>query len=299
MLKTRAVLATVVCVLALSGTASAHPVPGGMSFGLYSGWFSAEDQKLRDLAAAAQSTQAAQGAAGADCVNGMAGEFPCQDVDLLGHLPLAEIGGGEIGNDMWGWTDPRPAASTRSWARPTAPRSSTSPTPTSPCFLGKLPTQSTTGGDLLARHQGLREPRLHRVREHRPRHAGLRPHAPARRRGRAARRSPPTPSTRRRSATPTTSTSTRRRASRTSSAPTRAAAATRRRPAHGRHPQPAEPDVRRLRARAARDPNNNYMHDTQCVTYAGPTPFPGREICFGVQRERRHDLRRHRQGATR
>ncbi|HEY0083430.1 MAG TPA: choice-of-anchor B family protein [Pyrinomonadaceae bacterium] len=39
------------------------------------------------------------------CVNGMAGTFPCQNVDLASFLPLANIGGG-TGNDVWGWTDP-------------------------------------------------------------------------------------------------------------------------------------------------------------------------------------------------
>ncbi|HJR09098.1 MAG TPA: choice-of-anchor B family protein [Pyrinomonadaceae bacterium] len=42
---------------------------------------------------------------GLPCVNGMAGTFPCQNVDLASFLPLASIGGG-TGNDVWGWTDP-------------------------------------------------------------------------------------------------------------------------------------------------------------------------------------------------
>jgi choice-of-anchor B domain-containing protein len=39
------------------------------------------------------------------CVNGMAGTFPCRNIDLASFLPLADIGGGS-GNDIWGWTDP-------------------------------------------------------------------------------------------------------------------------------------------------------------------------------------------------
>jgi choice-of-anchor B domain-containing protein len=39
------------------------------------------------------------------CVNGTAGTFPCQNIDLASFLPLADIGGG-TGNDVWGWTDP-------------------------------------------------------------------------------------------------------------------------------------------------------------------------------------------------
>lgn len=39
------------------------------------------------------------------CVGGVAGGYPCSNVDLLAVLPLSQIGGGN-GNDIWGWTDP-------------------------------------------------------------------------------------------------------------------------------------------------------------------------------------------------
>ena len=38
------------------------------------------------------------------CTDGMAGTYPCSNVDLMAFLPLSQIGGGE-GNDIWGWTD--------------------------------------------------------------------------------------------------------------------------------------------------------------------------------------------------
>lgn len=38
------------------------------------------------------------------CVDGLAGNFPCSNVDLMAFLPLSQIGGGN-GNDIWGWTD--------------------------------------------------------------------------------------------------------------------------------------------------------------------------------------------------
>ena len=41
----------------------------------------------------------------APCTAGMAGPYPCRDIDLMAFLPHAEIGGGS-GNDLWGWTDP-------------------------------------------------------------------------------------------------------------------------------------------------------------------------------------------------
>jgi len=44
------------------------------------------------------------------CVNGMAGTFPCNKVDLASLLPVADIDGTAatniIANDIWGWTDP-------------------------------------------------------------------------------------------------------------------------------------------------------------------------------------------------
>ena len=44
------------------------------------------------------------------CVNGFAGTFPCNKVDLAALLPVADIDGtaaaGVTANDIWGWTDP-------------------------------------------------------------------------------------------------------------------------------------------------------------------------------------------------
>ena len=39
------------------------------------------------------------------CENGMAGEFPCNNVTLLAHLSPEDMWGNEL-NDIWGWTDP-------------------------------------------------------------------------------------------------------------------------------------------------------------------------------------------------
>jgi len=41
-----------------------------------------------------------------NCENGFAGIFPCNDYDLLSHMTLEELKGGNSGNDSWGWTDP-------------------------------------------------------------------------------------------------------------------------------------------------------------------------------------------------
>ena len=53
----------------------------------------------------AQPVQRLSQLADATCTNGMAGTYPCNEIDLLAFLPHGEIGGGS-GNDLWGWTDP-------------------------------------------------------------------------------------------------------------------------------------------------------------------------------------------------
>lgn len=41
------------------------------------------------------------------CVNGFAGEYPCNDYDLMSHISNATLGNiATEGNDCWGWTDP-------------------------------------------------------------------------------------------------------------------------------------------------------------------------------------------------
>jgi len=40
------------------------------------------------------------------CIDGMAGIYSCNNVDLLSFIPLSEIGGGINTNDIWGWVSP-------------------------------------------------------------------------------------------------------------------------------------------------------------------------------------------------
>lgn len=43
-----------------------------------------------------------------NCINGFAGIYPCNNLDLMARLDFSQIGGisGTQGNDCWGWTDP-------------------------------------------------------------------------------------------------------------------------------------------------------------------------------------------------
>ncbi|MEM1179072.1 MAG: choice-of-anchor B family protein [Acidobacteriota bacterium] len=77
------------------------------------------------------------------CSGGMADIFPCDNVDLLAHLPLADIGGGS-GNDMWGWKD---EASGREFAligRSNGTSFIEVTDPETPVYLGNLATRSSS-----------------------------------------------------------------------------------------------------------------------------------------------------------
>jgi len=76
---------------------------------------------------------------------GMAGIYPCQNIDLMSHLSLSEMGGSnsESGADIWGWTD---AQTGKEYAIMTM-RSGTAfvdiSAPDSPVYLGKLVAATT------------------------------------------------------------------------------------------------------------------------------------------------------------
>ncbi|HLL70251.1 MAG TPA: choice-of-anchor B family protein [Pyrinomonadaceae bacterium] len=75
------------------------------------------------------------------CVNGMAGTFPCQNVDLASFLPLASMGGG-TGNDVWGWTDPLTKKEYALMGLSNGTAFVDISNAEQPVFLGKLPTHS-------------------------------------------------------------------------------------------------------------------------------------------------------------
>jgi choice-of-anchor B domain-containing protein len=149
-MKVRMLLAATAGALVFAATASAHSTSsGGMFTGkLSGGWLVDDDQKVRGLrqaaASAAQSSQAPQSFR--QCRNGMAGEFPCENVDMLSHLPLAAIGGGVIGNDMWGWRDPQTGREYALVGKTNGTAFVDITNPRKPVFVGELPTQSESGG---------------------------------------------------------------------------------------------------------------------------------------------------------
>jgi choice-of-anchor B domain-containing protein len=75
------------------------------------------------------------------CNGGLAGSFPCANVDLLAHLPLSTFGS-QKANDVWGWTH---SGTGREFAmiglsEGTAFVEITNPT--NPKYLGNLPTHT-------------------------------------------------------------------------------------------------------------------------------------------------------------
>jgi choice-of-anchor B domain-containing protein len=75
------------------------------------------------------------------CVNGMAGTFPCRNIDLASFLPLANIGGG-TGSDLWGWTDPQTGREYALMGRSNGTSFIDITNPEAPIYLGNLPPHS-------------------------------------------------------------------------------------------------------------------------------------------------------------
>jgi choice-of-anchor B domain-containing protein len=81
--------------------------------------------------------------AAAACTNGMAANFPCRNVDLLAHMPLSTIGGGN-GNSMWGWTDSSTGREYIIFGRSTGAAFIDVTDPVNPRYLGNLPSHNGT-----------------------------------------------------------------------------------------------------------------------------------------------------------
>jgi choice-of-anchor B domain-containing protein len=80
------------------------------------------------------------------CVNGMAGTFPCNKVDLAALLPLDDIDGPDgvnvNANDIWGWTDPLTDREYALVGLSNGVAFVDVTSPTAPVYLGNLPRHS-------------------------------------------------------------------------------------------------------------------------------------------------------------
>src|SRR5687768_14185860 len=74
---------------------------------------------------------------------GMAGPYPCRNIDLMAFLPHVEIGGGS-GNDIWGWTDPMTGREYALVGRSSGTAFVDISTPNRPVYIGDLPTKTAS-----------------------------------------------------------------------------------------------------------------------------------------------------------
>ncbi len=79
-----------------------------------------------------------QRAAITTCVGGLAGTYPCEKIDLMAFLPLAQMGGGN-GNDIWGWVDPLTQREYAIMGRTSGTSFIDITDPVNPVYLGNLP----------------------------------------------------------------------------------------------------------------------------------------------------------------
>jgi choice-of-anchor B domain-containing protein len=73
------------------------------------------------------------------CEGGMAGNFPCNDYDLMSHLSLSDMSAG-AGNDSWGWTDSTTGKEYALVGLNNGTAFIDISDPIDPIYLGKLPT---------------------------------------------------------------------------------------------------------------------------------------------------------------
>src|SRR5215217_4179879 len=91
----------------------------------------------------APDTVPVQAAAASSCVGGMAGGYPCKNIDLLSNVPLAEMGGGN-GSQGWGWTDPANGREYALVGRTTGTSFVDITDAVNPVYLGNLPSATGT-----------------------------------------------------------------------------------------------------------------------------------------------------------
>ena len=76
------------------------------------------------------------------CVNGMAGGYPCENIDLVAFMALDELGGGNA-NDIWGWVDPADGTEYVLMGRTNGTAFVNISDPVNPFLVADLPTQTT------------------------------------------------------------------------------------------------------------------------------------------------------------
>lgn len=77
------------------------------------------------------------------CVNGMAGPYPCDKIDFMGHLDTQILGDGNAeGSDVWGWKDPLTNKEYALIGMSNGTAFVDITNPTDPTLIGRLPTNA-------------------------------------------------------------------------------------------------------------------------------------------------------------
>jgi len=103
---------------------------------------------MRALWADRQPPQNLEAMSASGCVGGLAGGYPCNNVDLEAFMPLAEIGGtssNSAANDIWGWTDPLSGREFAIIGLVFGTSFVEITDPANPVYLGELPTHGAFG----------------------------------------------------------------------------------------------------------------------------------------------------------
>ena len=132
-------LSSVLALLMVAWPAAAHP-PGDPDDGKGKSGLTLEDLQ-------AMPTAALEAMGPAECVDGMAAIFPCENVDLASFVPVEALGGVN-GSDIWGWEDP---ATGREYAIMTSGEGTgfvDVTEPAAPTVVGILPTHAAIYGVL-------------------------------------------------------------------------------------------------------------------------------------------------------
>ncbi|MGB0386929.1 MAG: choice-of-anchor B family protein [Ardenticatenaceae bacterium] len=98
----------------------------------------------------ARSEAPAPGRSAVTCENGLAGEYPCENVDFLSFMSLAELGATSDeaeGANVWGWTDPETNKEYVMMGLTDGTAFVDISQPENPVYVGRLPTHNNISSD--------------------------------------------------------------------------------------------------------------------------------------------------------
>lgn len=100
----------------------------------------------QNLDFALQSREVATTTSNVPCEAGFAGDYPCNNIDLLSHIPLSDLSGSVSGADIWGWTDPETKQEYALFGVSGGVTIIDLTDPINPVYIGLLPTHAPNDG---------------------------------------------------------------------------------------------------------------------------------------------------------